>query len=71
MFTDRPALQVYTGNSLTGDTGKGGAVYARRGAVCLETQQVPNAVNESAFPSPVVKAGERYEARTAWQLKKL
>ena len=71
VFTDRPALQVYTGNSLTGDTGKGGAVYARRGAVCLETQQVPNAVNESAFPSPVVKAGESYEARTVWQLKKL
>ena len=70
VLTDRPALQFYSGNSLPGEKGKGGAAYARRGALCLETQQVPNAVNEPAFPSPIVKAGEEYEAHTVWQLKK-
>ena len=68
--TDRPAMQLYTGNFISGVKGKGGAVYEKRGAVCLETQQVPNAVNESAFPSPLVKAGEEYAARTVWKLKK-
>ena len=63
-------MQLYTGNFIAGVKGKGGAVYEKRGAVCLETQQVPNAVNESAFPSPLVKAGEEYAARTVWKLKK-
>ena len=71
VLTDRPAIQLYTGNFLTGPVGKGGAVYARRGALCLETQQVPNAVNEPAFPSPVVKAGQVYEAKTVWRLEKI
>ena len=33
-----------------------------RGASVQNAQHVPNAVNESAFPSPVVKAGEKYTA---------
>ena len=68
--TDRPAMQLYTGNFINGVKGKGGALYEKRGAVCLETQHVPNAVNDTAFPSPVVKAGEGYAAHTVWKLKK-
>ena len=68
--TDRPAMQLYSGNFLAVEHGKGGKAYAKRGAVCLETQHVPNAVNESAFPSPVVKAGQPYAAHTVWALKK-
>ena len=68
--TDRPGVQLYTGNFLRGETGKGGAVYGKRSAVCLETQFFPNAVNESAFASPVVKAGEPFRSETVWRLKK-
>ena len=68
--TDRPAMQLYSGNFLDVAQAKGGKAYGKRSAVCLETQHVPNAVNESAFPSPVVKAGEKYVSRTVWQLKK-
>ncbi len=68
--TDRPAMQLYSGNFLDVAQAKGGKAYGKRSAVCLETQHVPNAVNESAFPSPVVKAGEKYVSRTEWQLKK-
>ena len=69
--TDCPGVQLYTGNFLRGARGKGGAVYNKRGAVCLETQFFPNAVNESAFTSPVVKAGEPYRSETVWRLKKV
>jgi len=68
--TDRPGVQLYTGNFLRGARGKGGAVYDKRGAVCLETQFFPNAVNQSAFASPVVRAGERFRSETVWRLKK-
>ncbi len=70
VLTDLPSVQLYTGNFLRGEVGKGGAVYEKRGAVCLETQQVPNAVNESAFPSPIVKAGQAYASRTVWRLSR-
>src|SRR5581483_3561745 len=38
--TDQPALQLYTGNFLTGQTGKDGKTYPKRSAVCLETHHV-------------------------------
>lgn len=68
--TDLPAIQLYTGNFMGECRGKGGSVYGKRCAVCLETQHVPNAVNEPAFPTPVVKALENYESHTVWALKK-
>ena len=40
--------------------GKGGAVYQKQGAINLETQNVPNAVNTAHFPSPVLRPGEKY-----------
>ena len=60
MSTTQPGLQVYTANFLPSLTGKGGAAYGRRGAVALEAQGFPNAVNQPEFPSTVLKAGETY-----------
>ena len=60
VFTDLPALQVYTGNFLTGEgTGKEGGNFPRRSAVCLEAQYVPDAMNSSCWDKPLVKAGEK------------
>ena len=47
VFTDAPGLQLYTGNFLSGVSGKGGTCYPRRSAVCLETQQYPDSPNRS------------------------
>ena len=58
--TTQPGLQVYTANFLPSLTGKGGAAYGRRGAVALEAQGFPNAVNLPQFPSSVLRKGERY-----------
>ena len=70
VLTDNPAVQLYTGNFLSGERGKGGAVYDRRSGVCLETQRFPNAVNEPRFPSVILREGETYRARTVWRLSK-
>ena len=45
LFTDAPGMQLYTGNFLDGQQGKGGHAYPMRSAVCLETQQYPDSPN--------------------------
>ena len=60
--TDQPAIQFYGGNFLDGTTtGKGGVKYAHRTALCLETENFPDAPNQPSFPSAVLKPGETYE----------
>lgn len=65
--TDRPGVQLYTGNFL-GNTpaGKGGARYPKRGGFCLETQAFPDAPNHADFPSALLRAGERFESTTVY-----
>ncbi len=47
VFTDKPAVQLYTGNGLS-QQGKGG-YYNRNYGFCLETQFIPNGVNCPAY----------------------
>jgi aldose 1-epimerase len=62
--TDQPAIQFYGGNFLDGTVaGKGGVKYAKRTALCLETEGFPNSPNEPAFPSPVLRPGQTYQHR--------
>ncbi len=61
IFTDQPAIQFYGGNFLDGTVaGKGGVKYAKRSALCLETEGFPDAPNKPAFPSCVLRPGETY-----------
>ncbi|CAL4887124.1 unnamed protein product [Urochloa decumbens] len=55
LWADQPGVQFYTANGLAGGVrGKGGSVYERYGALCLETQGFPDAVNHPGFPSQIV-----------------
>jgi aldose 1-epimerase len=59
--TDQPAIQFYGGNFLDGTVaGKGGVKYAKRSALCLETQNFPDAPNQPSFPSAVLRPGATY-----------
>jgi hypothetical protein len=60
LLTDAPGMQFYTGNFLNGEGGKDGAVYAKHGGFCLETQAFPDAVNQPRFPSSVIAPGRPY-----------
>ncbi|MDX1680162.1 MAG: aldose epimerase family protein, partial [Akkermansiaceae bacterium] len=56
VFTDQPGIQFYAANFLDGsDQGKGGVAYGRHSALCLETQNFPDAPNQPSFPSPVLR----------------
>ncbi|MBQ9950063.1 MAG: galactose mutarotase [Clostridia bacterium] len=66
VHTTMPALQFYSGNSLEMTEGKGGALYMKRGGVCLETQFIPNAMEHTYFPSPILRADEEYHHITRY-----
>ena len=62
VFTNQPAIQFYGGNFLDGKAiGKGGVAYARRTALCLESEGFPDSPNKPSFPSPVLRPGETYQ----------
>ena len=67
VVTDQPGLQLYSGNFLDGIHGKHGIVYMRRTALCLETQNFPDAPNHPGFPSAVLRPGQRYTHTTVYE----
>jgi aldose 1-epimerase len=61
VLSTQPGLQFYSGNFLDGTlTGKGGRVYGRRAAFCMEPQHFPDSPNHPEFPSTVLRPGEMY-----------
>ncbi len=68
VLTTQPGLQFYTGNFLDGSiTGKGGKVYKRRYAFCMETQHFPDSPNHPAFPTTELKPGQHFHATTVFR----
>ncbi|OGV72366.1 MAG: galactose mutarotase [Lentisphaerae bacterium RIFOXYB12_FULL_65_16] len=62
VWTTEPAMQFYSGNFLDGSiTGKGGKVYRHRFGFCMEPQHYPDSPNKPAFPSTVLRPGEKYK----------
>ncbi|XP_028788508.1 aldose 1-epimerase-like [Neltuma alba] len=61
LWSNQPGVQFYTGNMLKDVKGKGGFIYHRFGALCLETQGFPDSVNHPNFPSQIVYPGQIYK----------
>jgi aldose 1-epimerase len=55
IHSDRPGIQFYGGQYLP-------AAHPGLCGICLEPQGFPNAVNEPAFPSVILRAGEIYDS---------
>ena len=66
VWTEKPGVQLYTGNGLEG-TGKGGSVYGPRQAVCLETQFFPDSPNHPEWGDILLRPGRRYDYTTAFR----
>jgi aldose 1-epimerase len=68
VFSDEPAIQLYTGNFLDGTLpSKQGGTYAHRTGFCLETQHYPDSPNQKDFPSVVLNPGEKYMTTTSFK----
>lgn len=67
LSTTLPGVQVYSAGFLTERSGKDGAVYGQRHAVCLEPQFFPDAVHHKNFPSPILRAGQEYRQTISYR----
>jgi aldose 1-epimerase len=67
-YTDKPCLQIYTGNFMENDVPfKGGVAAKKWSAVCLETQYAPDSPNHG---ESFLKKGEHYDFITAFTVGK-
>ncbi len=64
LSTTEPGVQLYSAFHLDGVQGKAGAVYNKYHAFCLETQHYPDSINQSGFPSVLLRPGETYQTMT-------
>lgn len=69
--TTAPGLQLYAGNGITPRRGKGGVPMGPHDAVCLETQNFPDAVHHAGFPDPFLRPGQRYHTVTSYAFSTL
>ncbi|MBY0478251.1 MAG: galactose mutarotase [Chitinophagaceae bacterium] len=69
VFTTEPGLQFYSGNFLDGTikTSDGKSINLHTG-LCLETQHFPDSPNKPAFPSTLLKPGEKYHTVTKYKV---
>ena len=68
VFTNKPALQLYTGNWLVGTPNRNGGEYQDYAGIALETEFLPDAVNHPEWqPSPILQAGQEYHYQTTYR----
>ncbi len=70
VFSDLPGVQLYTGNGIDEKRiCKNGHRYCVHGAICLETQFFPDAINRPNFVSPILRKGEKFDSTTVYKFK--
>ena len=67
--TTLPGAQIYTANYLDGRLGKYGQHYYERDAVCIETQNLPDAIHIEENPTTLLKKGETYDEMTSYKFE--
>lgn len=68
VWTDRPGLQLYTGNFIEdGWAMKDGRKLSRRCYLALEAQAYPDSPNRPDYPSVTIRPGEIYRAKTEYR----
>ncbi|KAK7507039.1 hypothetical protein BaRGS_00001890 [Batillaria attramentaria] len=66
-WTTEPGIVFYTSSVLNVPKAKGGATYRRFGALSLEPQAYPDAVNQPSFPNTILRPGETYRQTTFYK----
>ena len=62
LSTDQPGMQVYSGQRLD-------APFVQHGALAIEPQAFPDAVNHPAFPDTVLRPGQVYRRSSRYRLR--
>lgn len=68
VFTDKPGMQLYTGNLWDGSViGSQGVAYKMHGGLALETQYFADSPNKPNFPNTILHPGVVYESTTLYE----
>ena len=68
VWTDQPAVQLYTSNSFDGTlVGKRGWAFPLYAGLCLETQHYPDSVNHPGFPTTILRPGATLRSTTIYR----
>jgi aldose 1-epimerase len=67
LHASQPGVQVYTANWLSLDAKD--APHTQHNAVCLETQDFPDAPNQPQFPDTILRPGKEYRHRAVFSFK--
>ncbi len=70
VYTDKPAIQLYTGNFLTGTPARSGDSYQAHSGLALETQYLPDSPNRPDWPhqSCWLEPGQAYRTQTRYRV---
>jgi aldose 1-epimerase len=70
VFTDQPSVHIYVGGKNDDSiTAKEKIKYQLNSGICFETQNYPDAPNQSHFPNSVLKKGETYLQKTVYKFE--
>lgn len=68
VWSQKPAIQLYSGNGLSTDgSAKGGTPYRPHEAVCLETQFIPDSPNHPEWGDILLRPGGLYDFSTEYR----
>ena len=67
ILTTQPGIQFYTGNQLNGSVCGRSGLYRQSAGLAIEPTSFPNAVNQPAFPSTLLRPGEVYRQATLYR----
>ncbi len=72
VFTNQPSVHIYVGGECnTQVLGKNNVNYHALSGICFETQNFPDAPNQSHFPNAVLKQNETYYQKTSFKFEKI
>lgn len=66
VYSNQPASVIYTPVMLDGIPFKKGVNYSKFSAICFETQNFPDAPNNSNFPSSILEPNQEYVNESVW-----
>ena len=69
MFTNQPAVHIYTGNYVNNEKYpfKGNVPQKEQSLICLETEKMPDSINHDNFTDVVLDVGEKYDFTTIYK----
>lgn len=71
VYTNQPAIVVYTPAQLPNLPYKNGVSFSKFSAICFETQNFPDAPNNNNFPSAILNPGQEYINETVFKFSSI